>query len=149
MKRLSKSLSLFLIATAGRTANSSSTKAVSSAPFGCAPLVPPHRPNERAVIIAVALHSGDTWTIVLLEGTQPTIEKRGAQIHLVTESLRDKGYQRESFAGCKALPLTTERVEELKNFFETMTKLGVPGASLALIENGKVVYEGGLKVDIF
>jgi CubicO group peptidase (beta-lactamase class C family) len=27
-----------------------------------------------------------------------------------------------------------------------MKKLGVPGASLALIDNGKVVYEGGLGV---
>ena len=104
-------------------------------------------PNERAVVVAVALHSGDTWTVLLLEGTEPTFEKRAAQIHLVTGSLRPKGYQRESFAGRKALPLTPERIEELKSFVETsMTKLGVPGASLALIENGKIVYEGGFGV---
>ena len=104
-------------------------------------------PNERAVVVALALHSGDTWTVVLANGTEPTFEKRGAQINVVFESLRPKGYHRESFAGRKALPLTPERIETLKTFVETsMKKLGVPGASLALIDNGKVVYEGGLGV---
>ena len=104
-------------------------------------------PNERAVVVAVALHSGDTWTVVLADGTDPTFEKRGAQVNLIIQSLRPKGYQRESFAGRKALPLTPDRIEVLKTFVETsMKKLGVPGASLALIDNGKVVYEGGLGV---
>jgi CubicO group peptidase (beta-lactamase class C family) len=104
-------------------------------------------PNERAVVVAIALHSGETWTVVLADGTEPTFEKRGAQINVVLQSLRPKGYQRESFAGRKALPLTPERIEALKTFVETsMKKLGVPGASLALIDNGKVVYEGGLGV---
>src|SRR5690348_12074753 len=88
-------------------------------------------PNERAVVIAIALHSGDTWTVVLADGTEPTFEKRGAQINVVLQSLRPRGYQRESFAGRKALPLTPERIEGLKTFVETsMKKLGVPGASL-------------------
>ena len=104
-------------------------------------------PNERAVVIAIALHAGDAWTVVLADGTEPTFEKRGAQINLVLQSLRPKDYQRESFAGRKALPLTPERIETLKNFVATsMKKLGVPGASLALIDHGKVVYEGGLGV---
>ena len=104
-------------------------------------------PNERAVVVAIALHSGDIWTVAILDGAEPTFEKRGAQINLVLQSLRPKAYQRESFAGRKALPLTPERIEVLKAFVETsMKKLGVPGASLALIDNGKVVYEGGLGV---
>ncbi|MFZ0592296.1 MAG: serine hydrolase domain-containing protein [Bryobacteraceae bacterium] len=104
-------------------------------------------PNERAVVVAVALHSGDTWTVVLAEGSEPTFEKRSAQINVIVQSLRPKGYQRESFAGRKALPLTAERIETLKTFVQTsMKKLGVPGASLALIDNGKVVYEGGFGV---
>jgi CubicO group peptidase (beta-lactamase class C family) len=104
-------------------------------------------PNERAVVVAVAFRAGDTWTVLLAEGTEPTFEKREAQVSLIVESLRPKGYQRESFAGRKAHPLTPERIEMVKSFVETaMKSLGVPGASLALIEGGKVVYEGGLGV---
>lgn len=104
-------------------------------------------PNERAVVAAIALRAGDKWTVVILEGTEPTFEKRGSQFGLIIQSLRPKGYQRESFAGRKALPLNPERIEELKTFVETsMKKLGVPGASLAFIDGGKVVYEGGIGV---
>src|SRR4029077_236328 len=46
-----------------------------------------------------------------------------------------------------ALPLTPERVAELKGFVETsMKKLGIPGASLALVDGGRGVYEDGLRV---
>ena len=104
-------------------------------------------PNERAVVFASALHAGSSWTVVLLDGSEPTFEKRGAQVSLLLGSLRPRGYQRESFAGKTAHPLTPERIETLRSFVEdSMKKLGVPGASLALIDNGKVVYEGGIGV---
>jgi CubicO group peptidase (beta-lactamase class C family) len=101
-------------------------------------------PNERAVVVAVAFRAGDTWTVLLADGKEPTFEKRGAQVNLIVESLRPKGYHRESFAGIKAHPLTPERIQILKSFVESSMKtLGIPGASMALIEDGKVVYEGG------
>jgi len=104
-------------------------------------------PNERAVVSATALHAGDTWTVVLADGKQGTFEKRYAQINAVLGRLQPKGYQRESFAGRKPLHLTPERIQTLKAFVETsMNKLGVPGAGLAFIDSGKVVYEGGVGV---
>src|SRR4029077_1148284 len=63
------------------------------------------------------------------------------------ESLRPKGYKRESFAGRKAHPLDAERVATLTAFVESsMRQLGVPGVSIALIDQGKVVYQGGFGV---
>jgi CubicO group peptidase (beta-lactamase class C family) len=104
-------------------------------------------PNERAVLQALAWRAGETWTVILLDGKEPTFEKRGSQFGLILQSLRPKGYSKESFAGRKPLPLTPERVAELKSFVETsMKKLGVPGASFGLIDGGRVVYEGGLGV---
>lgn len=104
-------------------------------------------PNERAVIAAIARVAGDNWSVVLLDGSEPTFEKRGSQIGLVVGSLRPKAYQRESFAGRKPLPLTKERIEALHSFVEaSMKKLDVPGAGFALIDQGKVVYEGGIAV---
>src|SRR4051794_18093607 len=104
-------------------------------------------PNERAVIRALAWRAGENWTVVILDGKEPTFEKRGSQFNLVLQSLRPKGYSKESFAGRKALPLSPERIAELKGFVEaSMKKLDVPGASLALVDGGRVVYEGGLGV---
>src|SRR5262249_47275247 len=104
-------------------------------------------PNERAVVAAIASRAGSTWTVVLLDGGEPTFEKRGAALGLILQSLRPKGYTKESFAGKKAHPLDAARIAELKSFLETgMKQLGVPGASFALIDNNKIVYEGGLGV---
>lgn len=104
-------------------------------------------PNERAAVQAIAFRAGETWTVVILDGTEPTFEKRAAPVSLIVQSLRPKGYQRESFAGRKAQRLTPERIEQMKIFVETsMKKLGIPGASIAFIDSGKVVFEGGLGV---
>jgi len=104
-------------------------------------------PNERAVVEAFALHAGASWTVMIIDGTDPTVEKRSAALSLVFESLRPKNYQRESFAGRKAHPLDAARVAQLTSFVEnSMQQLGIPGASIALIDHGKIVYQGGFGV---
>ncbi|NJC08863.1 serine hydrolase domain-containing protein [Polymorphobacter fuscus] len=104
-------------------------------------------PNARRAVQAVALRHGSSWTVLLFDGAEATGEKRGAALGLVSQSLRPAGYTRESFAGRTALPLTPERVEALKAFVrDGMAALDVPGVGLAFIENGKVVWEGGLGV---
>jgi CubicO group peptidase (beta-lactamase class C family) len=104
-------------------------------------------PNERAVVAAIALRSGSTWTVLILDGSEPTFEKRGAPASLIIQSLRPKGYQRESFAGRKPQPMDAAHIAQIKTFVETsMQALGIPGASIALVDGGKVVYEGGFGV---
>jgi len=39
-------------------------------------------PNERATIFATALRAGKSWTVVVLDGTDPTAEKRAAPIRI-------------------------------------------------------------------
>jgi CubicO group peptidase (beta-lactamase class C family) len=104
-------------------------------------------PNERVAIQAIASRAGSAWTVLILDASEPTLEKRAAPVTLIIQSLRPKGYARESFAGRKAQPLDAAHVAQLKAFVETaMQELGVPGASMALIDGDKVVYEGGFGV---
>jgi CubicO group peptidase (beta-lactamase class C family) len=101
----------------------------------------------RAVVQVLALRAGSTWTALILDGSEPTVEKRSAPIGLIFDSLRPKGYHRESFAGRKPQPLDAAHIAQIKAFVETsMQELGIPGASIALIDGGKVVYEGGFGV---
>jgi CubicO group peptidase (beta-lactamase class C family) len=104
-------------------------------------------PNERAVVQAVAYRAGAAWTVLIIDGTEPTFERRAAPLGLIAQSLRPKGYQRESFAGRKAHPLDAARIASIKSFLENgMAQMGVPGVALSLIDGGKVVFEGGLGV---
>ena len=104
-------------------------------------------PSEHATVHVVALRAGSTWTVFMLDGSPLTVDKRNAPIALIFESLRPKGYHRESLAGRKPQPLDAAHIAQLKTFVETaMQQLAIPGASLALIDGGKVVYQGGFGV---
>jgi CubicO group peptidase (beta-lactamase class C family) len=104
-------------------------------------------PNERMEVLAIASRHGEAWTVLLIDFQDPTLGKRGAAVQLVVDTLRPRGYTRESFAGRKAHPLDKERIKKITDFVEAAQKtLGVPGVGLALIDGGKVVYEGGLGV---
>ena len=101
-------------------------------------------PNERAVVQSVARRAKKTWTVVILNGKQPTFEKRGAAVGMIMESLRPAAYERESFAGRKAGALNAERLAQMNEFVEmAMKKLDIPGVGVAFIDNGKIVHEGG------
>ena len=71
-------------------------------------------PNERAVVQSVARRAKNAWTVVILDGKQPTFEKRGSAVGLIMGSMRPGTYQRESFAGRKAgaAELRTDRADE-------------------------------------
>jgi CubicO group peptidase (beta-lactamase class C family) len=104
-------------------------------------------PNERATVQAIVHRAGDQWTVLLLDGTDMTVEKRGSQLGLVLQSARRSGYSRETFAGRKAMSLNPERIDQMKSFVEaSMKKLGIPGAAIAFIDGGQIVYEGGIGV---
>lgn len=104
-------------------------------------------PNERAVVYAVAWRAGTNWTVVIVDATEPTFEKRLAPFSLVVQSLRPKGYQRESFAGKSAHSLDAARIDVMKAFVASgMSQLGIPGVGLSVIDGGRVVFQGGLGV---
>ncbi|MBV9648121.1 MAG: beta-lactamase family protein [Candidatus Eremiobacteraeota bacterium] len=104
-------------------------------------------PNEKAAIQVLALRRGVHWTVFILDGHDATVEKRVAAINLVAGSLRPAGYSREDFAGRKAHPLDSARVQALKSFIRSsMQQLEVPGVSIALFDRGHVVFEGGFGV---
>jgi CubicO group peptidase (beta-lactamase class C family) len=104
-------------------------------------------PNEKARVYAWAWRAGTAWTVVIIEATSATFEKRGAALSLILTSLRPKGYQREMFTGKQARPLDAERVAVLTDFVkDVMRQFEIPGVGLSLIDGGRVVFAGGFGV---
>lgn len=102
-------------------------------------------PAEARAVQAVALRKGEHYLVVLVDGAIATLAKRSGQVGQAFGSLRPKGFEKESFAGRTAHPLDAARIAEIESFVrDTMTRLKIPGVGLALIENGRIVYEGGL-----
>ena len=104
-------------------------------------------PNEHRAVTAVASRKGTRWMVVLVDANQATVEKRAAAATLLLGTLKPTGDVRESFAGRTAHRLDPERIAALKAFVESsMQALHVPGAAVALIDHGQVVFEGGFGV---
>lgn len=104
-------------------------------------------PNEHLVVGASAYRAGKTWTVFLVDGNEATAEKRLAAWNLVLASLRPAGYHRESFAGRTPHAFDPTRIAALSRFIaDGMTKLRIPGAAFAVMEHGRLVYEGGIGV---
>ena len=104
-------------------------------------------PNEKRDLTAVARFANEMWTVVILDVSDAVADKRRTQFGIALGKLLPKGYQRESFAGKKANVLDKARIAELGKFIESGEKLiGVPGVSVGIIQNGKVVFAGGFGV---
>ncbi len=104
-------------------------------------------PNDKAVLSALARRDGDSWVVMLFDFKQATLEKRGAPLSQIFVSLRPKGYQRETFAGRTPHPLDAARIEAMKAFVaEAMKAYDIPGVGFSLIDDNRVVFEGGLGV---
>jgi len=104
-------------------------------------------PSERASRAATAMRKGAAWTVMVVDGSAGTAAKRSAALQVVQQGLSPAGFQRESFAGKTAHDLTPERIKLLTDFVETSRQeLEVPGIGFALIDDGKVVWQGGFGV---
>ena len=100
--------------------------------------------NEKLTLRATAQRKGTDWTVLIVRGADATAEKRLGALGLIGETLVAKGYSRENFVGKPAHPLDQARVALLREFVRTaMDQIGIPGVGLALMDHGKVVFEGG------
>lgn len=104
-------------------------------------------PNERAVVSASAQRKGKAWTVLIVDGSGATAGKRSAALSVVQGGLHPAGYTAETFAGKTAHRLTPERIAMMREFAAQSAKeLGIPGIGLAFLDQGKVVWEGGVGV---
>lgn len=104
-------------------------------------------PNERRSVSAQAMRRSDGWTVRLFDLADDVRGRREGEIALLRDQLLPKGYVRESFAGRKAHRLDASRVAALKTFLERSRRtLGIPGLSAGVIQDGRIVYAGGIGV---
>lgn len=104
-------------------------------------------PTEEArLVLAVMQRFRSTWYVALLDGKIAAVDRRGAQLSAVVQSLRVPGLELESFAGKKVV-LDAARLEEFSRFVESARQeAGVPGAAVAVIRGDRLVLEKGYGV---
>ena len=113
--------------------------------------LPETSPNsEKVVVYAQAWRAGTQWTVVIVEASQSTFEKRGAADSVsATGSLQSQGlYARTASRRRRTSSMPGAFTVSSRRSFvrDTMAKLGIPGVGLALIDGGQLVYAGGFGV---
>jgi CubicO group peptidase (beta-lactamase class C family) len=104
-------------------------------------------PTEPVRAFAKTFRQGNTLTMTLVMADSAVWDRRRAQVFLVLDSMRPTGYQPESFRDRRAHPLDAAHVARITQFVaQSLEAADVPGAALALVENGKIVFEGGFGV---
>jgi CubicO group peptidase (beta-lactamase class C family) len=104
-------------------------------------------PNEKRGVLAGTWFADGSWTVYIYDVANEVGGKYGSQISLMLGSLRPQGFERESFAGVDAKKLGAAEIAELVAFVERGLELtGVPGTSIGIIQDGKVIYSGGVGV---
>lgn len=102
-------------------------------------------PARHMVVVAATYLSKGRWTVLVQSAAEDVAERRGPAFGLVWETLRPAGYVKETFAERRPHRLNAARVRAIQSFIsQSMRKLDIPGVGVALIDQGKVVYEGGL-----
>jgi CubicO group peptidase (beta-lactamase class C family) len=104
-------------------------------------------PNEKRGVGASTRFANGRWCVVIFDFADATAEKRGGQLAKVFSHFYPKGYSRESFGGKTAAKLDAAKLEQLKKFVRDAEEAtGVPGVSFGVIQDGKVVWAGGIGV---
>lgn len=104
-------------------------------------------PSEEQLAYAFVYQSGDRFEVVLLDGHTGTIIKRLAALNTLLDSFAVADYIAEDLSARKANVLTPERIGDIKQFVtKAIEDLDIPGAAFAIVQNGKVVFEGGVGI---
>ncbi|PNA74882.1 hypothetical protein C1X66_30450, partial [Pseudomonas sp. MPR-R3B] len=78
---------------------------------------------------------------MLIRADPIAVEKRASQFNVIVSGFTITGVEEVSLAGARPQPFEGELVDELDaTIVETMELLGVPGATVAIVQDGEVVY---------
>lgn len=82
--------------------------------------------------------------VQIYQGDIPTIQRRNAQVQIIATGFKITDLEEDDLTGVTALPLTDEMLAELEAYIlEKMAQLEIPGAAVAVVQDGKIVYAEG------
>lgn len=104
-------------------------------------------PAEERIVYAYPHNYDGQWSVFLIDANLGTLGKRSAAVRKMYKSLTRAGYQSEDLTGRIAKKITPEILNEFLAFVENSAQaLDVPGVGVGIIQNGEVVYSGGVGV---
>lgn len=102
---------------------------------------------RNSMAFALARRKNSTWYVQLFDGTKGAFDRRMAQAITVISSFKALGVQEESFTGKVAHKFDVARIQEFAEFIAAARlEYKTPGAAIAIVQDGKIVFEKGFGV---
>src|SRR5690606_22575201 len=102
-------------------------------------------PEDRIYQAAAILYEGQAY-ILLVDGELAAVQRRAAQVQIVATGLEITGLERIDLSGAPLKPVA--EIEAALDAFiaESLDAFGIPGAAVAVVQDGEVVYLKGFGV---
>src|SRR5690606_14965122 len=85
--------------------------------------------------------------LILVEGELTDIQRRAAQIGIISSGYTITGTPKTDLTGAEMRPVDTEIIAALESYVnELMPQFKVPGAVIAIVQDGQIVYTGAFGV---
>ncbi|HEX7002841.1 MAG TPA: serine hydrolase domain-containing protein [Trueperaceae bacterium] len=99
--------------------------------------------DDEQIYQAIAQLRDGTAYVMLFDAELAAVQRRGAQLQIVASGFEITGVEQVDLGG--AQPLEVDAIaDELEVFIEeTMAAFGIPGAAVAVVQGGEVVYSNG------
>lgn len=103
--------------------------------------------GEPRQLSARSLHNDGHWVVRIDDLANAVASRHAAELAVIRDEFAPAGHVRENFAGRKAHALDAVRLAELRDFIRrSQQALGVPGISIGVLQEGKVVLAEGFGV---
>jgi hypothetical protein len=103
--------------------------------------------RESRIELAVVRRLGSRAFVNIVRGSTAAISRRGAQLNEAILSWKPAGYKEENLKDAASSPWTDEIAGQLRKFMlHGMNVLQIPGVSIAVVREGKVVFAEGFGV---
>lgn len=101
--------------------------------------------NER-VYQALAQLDEDTYYLLLVAGDLTAIQQRQAQLNIISTGLTISALTETDLTGVEPLAVSSV-ITELETLIEEgLAQFGIPGAAVAIVQDGEIVYSNGFGV---
>ena len=101
---------------------------------------------DQRLVVALARKKGTAWHVVTLDGKLAAVDRRGAQTSSIANDLKVPGLEIESYADNTA-SVDKAHLARFATFVDAArAQTGVPGAAIAIVHGGKIVFERGFGV---
>ncbi len=105
------------------------------------------REDDGPIIQAEGRRLADSVFVLLFNAELTAAQQRAAQLQIIDSGFRISALEQTDLSTAAPLPLNDELLAEFEAYIgEKMSQLEVPGASIAIVQGGKLVYAKGFGV---